>query len=709
MVAAGLSVFMTYVILTDAPPLLKTPKNLNFFLNLDLVLLLLLAGVVIHKLLGLWQEHRRGQAGSRLHVRMVATFSLLTIVPTVFVAIFAALFFYMGVQGWFNARVETAINESTSVARAYLGEHQKVISSNAQAMALDLASHVSLTHEPERLSTFLTESVGMRSLSEAIVFDKTMDIIARSRFAYSMDFEAIKADDLQKSQESVVIYTNDHSNRVRALVHVRDGVYLLVGRYVSPEILARIEDVEKAAQEYKSISAHASRMAIKFALLFMGVGFMLLLMAIWGGVHFANKLAFPISQLMDASNQVRQGNLDVKIPQSQEGQELSSLVESFNRMTEQLNAQRKELTKANSKLDRRRRFTEAVLSGVSAGVIGLDKKGRINLPNHSASQLLEFDLTTCVGEDFDKVIPQMASLFHKVKGESGASSEGEVVMDAKSHGRTLFVRIAADQFEGGVHGYVVTFDDITELQSAQRHAAWSDVARRIAHEIKNPLTPIQLSAERLRRRFLPQIDDGKEIFGTCIDTIIRQVGHIGAMVSEFASFARMPEASMEVTELVSVLKEAIFLEQEAFPQIRFEFVRDVETLYMHCDSNQMTQSLTNLLKNAAEAIVEKGDEALEGHIKVTLNEEPNRIILTIDDNGVGLPQTGRERLAEPYVTHRDKGTGLGLAIVRRIVEDHQGVMSFADGPLGGARIKLTFSRFEDPRHNRAGNAKKYDA
>lgn len=688
-----LSVIATYVMLTKAPPFLKSRRFLIFLLSIDFAFLLTLAAVVAKYVTALWAERKSDQAGSKLQGKIVAIFSLLAIAPTILIAIFSAIFFNIVIQSWFNQRVETAIGESIAVAGAYLGEHQKVISANAQAMAAELAPLVeSLSSESHVLDQKLTDEVELRSLDEAIVFNGNMQILGRSRFSFSLDYELIPRSDLENAIKGPVINTNEENDRVRALVAINPlaNVYLLVGRGVSPTVLSRIENASKAAQEYARLEAQGSNIALKFAGIFVGIAVLLLLSAVLGGLLFANKLARPIRHLIQASDEVCKGNLSVRIAEEDETEELSSLTSAFNRMTSQLESQRDELMIANEQLDDRRQFTEAVLAGVSAGVIGLDAKGNIHLPNQSASKLLKINLEELIGKKLIKVIPEMTPLFEDIKEIGTDFIETQITLNRNGHGHTLLVRLSIEQTRNKLTGYVVTFDDITQLQAAQRKAAWADMARRIAHEIKNPLTPIQLSAERLKRRYTQQILQDPESFQKCVDTIIRQVDHIGKLVGEFSSFARMPAPNIKPEDLVKTCREEIFLQQQAHQNINFDFISSHPMIPFSYDRGQMGQVLTNLIKNAIEAVEAKVPN--EGHIQISLKDEDQNIILTVSDNGIGLPSEGRERLTEPYVTFRDKGTGLGLAIVKKIVEDHGGTLTFQDGPLGGAEVKISFAR-----------------
>jgi len=387
---------------------------------------------------------------------------------------------------------------------------------------------------------------------------------------------------------------------------------------------------------------------------------------------------------------VRGGDLAARVPAGDSDEEFSWLSRAFNRMTHQLQSQQSELIEANRQLDQRRRFTETVLSGVSAGVIGLDQQGRINLPNRSASLLLATDLDQHIGKDLTEVVPEMAGLIEEAERRPDRLAQGQIQLVRSGRARTLLVRVAAERLEGEAKGYVATFDDITELQAAQRKAAWADVARRIAHEIKNPLTPIQLSAERLKRKYLKDIATDRETFTACTDTIIRHVADIGRMVDEFSSFARMPAPVLRDEDLNEIVRQAAFLQRAATPEIRVETELPSTPTRINCDSRQVAQALVNLLKNAAESILLREGVVPPGQITVRLGYEGEDTVLSVEDNGRGLPAEGRERLIEPYVTTHAKGTGLGLAIVKKIMEDHHGELVLDDRDGGGARVKLVF-------------------
>ncbi|HEX9490439.1 MAG TPA: PAS domain-containing sensor histidine kinase [Stellaceae bacterium] len=699
-IAAVASALATYAAMRGLPPFGPSRPDMDqLFLLLNLILVLPLCAIVAWRLVQVWAERRRGLAGSRLHVRLVILFSLVAVIPTIVVAVFSYLLFTFGVQAWFSERVRTALSGSLAVAEAYLHEHQQTIRADVVSMASDLNRDAPfLTVNPQRLNQIVAAQAALRSLNEAVVFDADGRILARSGFSLALQLEPVPDWAVRQADSGdVAVMTSDNDDRVRALVRLdRFGeVYLYVGRFVDPAVLLHMKQTQDATNEYKQLEGQRSNFQTAFSLMFVAVGLLLLTGAVLVGLRFATKLARPISSLVAAAEQVRAGDLAARVPEGAADEEFGSLSRAFNRMTHQLQTQQSELIEANRQLDQRRRFTETVLAGVSAGVIGLDQHGRINLPNRSSSLLLGADLDHLIGRQLGEAVPEMAKLLDEATRRPERLAQSQVQVVRRGRSQTLLVRIAAEREGGEVKGYIVTFDDITELLSAQRKAAWADVARRIAHEIKNPLTPIQLSAERLKRKYLKQIQIDPETFTTCTETIIRHVGDIGRMVDEFSSFARMPAPTIKDENLVDIVRQAVFLQRTATPEIRFEL--DLPgSVRLACDARQVSQALVNLLKNAAESIQARDGEVPPGMIAVRVREVAQQTALVVEDNGRGLPQEGRDRLAEPYVTTRAKGTGLGLAIVKKIMEDHGGELILEDHEGGGARVALVFNR-ADPR------------
>jgi two-component system, NtrC family, nitrogen regulation sensor histidine kinase NtrY len=696
--AALASGVATYVALTGAPPFGAHPNSVLSLLNLDLVLLLALGALIAKGLLQVWAERRRGLAGSRLQIRLVVLFSLIAVTPTIIVAIFSYLFFSYGVESWFSDKVRTAISNSLAVAEAYLHEHQQAIRADALAMANDLnRDAVQLELDPTRLEQVVAGQAALRGLTEAMVFDRAGHVLARSSLSFSIGFQPVPDSAMHVADGGdVAIMTSDSDDRVRALVRLDQygPVYLYIGRYVEPKVLNYMEETQRAVTQYQRSESQRSGFQVTFALIFLMVAMLFLVAAVAMGIHFATQLAVPISQLATAAEQVRAGDLATRVPEGERDDELASLSRAFNRMTNQIESQQRELREANRQLDERRRFTETVLTGVSAGVIGLDRVGRVYLPNRSASALLGVDLEHSIGEDLAEVAPEMAGLLDAAERRPDRLAQSQVQLVRGTSTRTLLVRIAAEHDDGDISGFVVTFDDITELLSAQRKAAWADIARRIAHEIKNPLTPIQLAAERLRRRYLKEISHDRETFTICTDTIIRHVGDIGRMVDEFSAFARMPAPILKPENLVEIAHRAMFLQLSAHRDITFETTFPDHAVLLNCDARLVGQAVLNIVKNAIEAVearIAEDKNGEPGRIRVAVIESPGQAAIIVEDNGKGLPSQGRERLTEPYVTTRTKGTGLGLAIVKKIMEDHGGELMLEDGSTNGARVRLVFA------------------
>jgi len=708
--ASAVSGLATYAVLTKALPVSPDPNLILVLLYIDLIFLLLLAAIVARRITRVWLERRRGSAGSRLHIRLVALFSIVAVTPTIIVAVFSTLIFNFGLESWFSDKVRTAIKESVAVASAYLDEHVRNIQADALTLSQQMQRMLPLLAggNPSDVAEFertLSDSASQLALPEAIVFDSSFRVLARTQLSFAMERAAISNQAIDKATRGeVALLRSEDDDRVRALVRidppageVMPSLYLFVGRFVEPGVLQHVERAQAALTEYRDLETARSDIEITFALMFIVVALLLLLAAVWIGLYFANQLVRPISTLISAAERVREGDLSARVPEEgAKADEIGSLSRAFNRMTGQLEEQRRDLVEANRQLDARRRFTEAVLGGVSAGVIGLDQRGRINLPNRSACQLVSADFERLIGRPLEEVVPEMAALLREARRRPTRLVESALKVTRKGRTRTLLVRISAERENRETKGFVVTFDDISELLAAQRTAAWGDVARRIAHEIKNPLTPIQLSAERLKRKYLNEIGSDKETFLACTETIVRQVSDIGRMVDEFSAFARIPAPVMKEENLVELCRQAIFLQRHGNPDIAYDAELPATPVRFRCDARQISQALINLLQNAADSIhglAASGDDGAgpRGHILLRLVAGEGRIAIAVEDDGKGLPVENRDRLIEPYVTTHEKGTGLGLAIVKKIMEDHRGDLVLEDREGGGARVKLVFN------------------
>lgn len=715
LIAALVSGLATYLAMTGAFDIRPEPFTILVLLLINLAVLLMLGTVVALRLVGLWRERRRGLAGARLHARLVLWFSLMAVTPAVLVAVFSAMFLNQGMDTWFSDRVRTAVKDSLVVARAYLQEHQQTVGTEVLAMAADLRRDGPLLMlNRGRLEEVMQLQIGLRSLSEGIVFDSNQQILGRAGYSVTVEFDPdLPAWALDRARAGeVVILPNDSGDRVRALVQLDpyDDTFLYAGRPVDPRVLSHLDTTEGAARIYERLEGERYELQTIFAAIFFVVALLLLLAAVWIALHFATQIVRPIGNLVAAAERVREGDLTARVLEEPEADEIGTMSRAFNRMTSQLEAQRNALMRVNRELDERRQFTELVLAGVSAGVIGLDAEGRINLPNRSASELLVTDLDARLGQELAKLVPEMAGLLDSARRRPTRVAQGQISLHRGGETRTLLVRIVSELSVQGPTGYIVTFDDVTELLSAQRKAAWADIARRIAHEIKNPLTPIQLSAERLKRKYLKEIKSDPETFTVCTDTIVRQVGDIGRMVDEFSSFARMPLPVMRLENLNALCRQALFLQQSGNPGIRYRSELPRAPLLVPCDARQIGQAVTNLMKNSAESIEMRsapdGEDLPRGEILLRVTARDGRVEIAVEDNGRGLPTEGRERLTEPYVTTRAKGTGLGLAIVKKIMEDHGGDLILDDRPGGGAvvRLVLNAAAAESENENTAGQA-----
>ncbi len=706
---AVLSGIFTYAILMGLVPYAPTQGMVTALILINLTLGLSLGALIAWRLVRLWSERRSGRAGAKLHVRLVAMFSAIAVVPAILVAIFAAVTLNLGVQAWFSQRVKTALDGAQNVARQYVLERARGIIIDAGEIAAGLQNDPRIFDLKEKkvhlglMFTKLQELTQDHGLYSSYIIDSHNDVLGsttplrdNSKQRRSAALKPFAPSEIQQAaQGTIFIDAIPEAGMVRALIRLQalNDAYLEVVRVVDPTVFNYYYRTKGTIQEYNRLESSLSRVQLAFATLYGLVSLVVLLAAVWLGLWAANRLVKPVSSLIGAAERVSEGDLKAQVDIERSDDEIGTLGVAFNRMTQQLDAQRSALIAANRQIDERRRFTETVLAGVSAGVIGLDPDGQITIVNRAAARLLNAEPEELEGQHYAEAVPELAALIRRAIQEPVARAGGEVTVKRAGTTRSLSVQVASEQ---GRHdgGYVATFDDITDLVSAQRTAAWADVARRIAHEIKNPLTPIQLSAERLKRKYGGEVGADREIFEQCTDTIIRQVGDIGRMVDEFSSFARMPTPVMRRECAQELLQQAVFLQRVANPQITFETHIPKELVWFECDGRLVSQALTNVLKNATEGIAARnaaGDDT-PGRIAVAIETPDSQIAFKVSDNGIGLPAEHRHRLTEPYVTTRVKGTGLGLAIVRKIMEDHGGeiVLEDAGEETKGARVTLAF-------------------
>ena len=655
---------------------------------LALIALLIFVG---RQILKIWRERRQRMAGSQLHWRLAILFGGVTTLPAIIVAFFAISVLDFSLKGWFAQRISTAVEQSVLIADAYFEEHSSSVRGQILAMANDINREATnLSVNPVLLEDYLNNQTLLRNLSEAVIVDGTGQILAKSQFAFALTFSNLDESWIARARDGeVIIFNTGEGNKLRAAIKLNSFVdaYLLVGRFIDSNVLSAVDETKLAASDYQSLSFRQFDLQVSFAVLFFAVTLLLLLSALWIGLNLATSIVAPLSQVIGVVDEVRLGNLKPRVGDNQGLDEIDRLGTSIDDMLDELSRSREQLVAANAQLDQRREFTETVLGGVSSGVIGLDKKGIINLPNQAACTLLGLKLTDMLGEKLDELVPEFKGLTSVIGKKTRPKSEEQIDLFVEGRRITLRARISVESVESRIIGYVVTFDDVTDLLSAQRKAAWSDVARRIAHEIKNPLTPIELAADRLAKKFKPEDDKRNDKYQEYLEIISRQVADIGRMVDEFSAFARMPAPRFSSAILRDLIlgQVQLFANNEQNVALSFDY-EEAASDVVSVDEGLMRQAVNNLLQNALNVLVE--NHVKEARINISIINKIDDMELVIADNGPGFPDMDLTKLFEPYMTTRDKGTGLGLAIAQKIINDHGGQIRLANQKQGGAIVRI---------------------
>ncbi|MCV2878399.1 PAS domain-containing sensor histidine kinase [Sedimentimonas flavescens] len=665
---------------------------LRLILLADFIYFLLLAGLIVMRLVQMLAARRARASGSRLTLRLTGVFAGIALVPTVLVALFAGLTVNIGLEGWFSDRVREVVGTSLTAAEAYQEEHRGDLVQDAEALAIFL-------NQRRQAATFMSDgdlreflvagqSAIQRGLKEAYIIDGAGEIVARGERSYLFDYEEPAPERLVESQKNAVVLIEDWDNsEFRALIQLSAFVdrYLYVSRTVDGDILSLLDNTRETVRLYQQLEATRGRVLFEFGLVYIGFALILILAAVWLGLWFAERLSRPIGRLAAAAERVGAGDLDAQVIEAEGDDEIATLGSAFNRMTRQLKGQRTALVENHRATEESRRLFDSVLSSVTSGVIGLDAEGRVDFINRSALRLLEMSQSEDHDRTLTEAVPEFSHLFNRLREGIQEVVQEEVRVSRGGRLESLLVRVAVRRGDDGApEGYVVAFDDVTELVSAQRMAAWGDVARRIAHEIKNPLTPIQLSAERIKRKFgrLTEGEDA-EALDQLTGVIIRQTNDLRRIVDEFSRFARMPEPDRRDHDLAHLMRDAVLLQDGALHGARLVADLPQEPVIVELDATMISQAVTNLIKNAGEAIeslYEKGaPEGYDPEVRVSMEATPAQVTIRIADNGIGLPPE-RTRLFEPYVTTRAKGTGLGLSIVKKIIEEHGGTLVLTDAP-----------------------------
>jgi two-component system nitrogen regulation sensor histidine kinase NtrY len=663
------------------------------------VLVLLVIALVVTEAVLLIQARLQGQAGAGMQIRMVTMFALVAAIPAALVAVVATIALNQGLDQWFSERTRAMVESSRLVARSYMLEHAQVLRDDVIWVAEELEQARALySEDQDRFQRILTALAVTRSLPFTSLVTAQGDTLLRAQIAVQGAYPQLPEGITDGLVEGIpAAIAPGRINLVGSVIKLRgyDDTYLFVARPVEAEVLEYMQLTDENVTEYRNYASNRLVFQITFTIMYVGLAVVLLLAALWIGIALANRFVDPIRNLMIASNRVSKGDLNVQVPVQEGRGDLRDLSNGFNRMTEQLKSQREALLMANEMNEKRRQFTEAVVEGVSAGIIGLDPFGAVTLVNARACEMLNRDEIDLMGEPIEKVMPLLAPTLERARSARRGQVRDQIQLGNETDRRTYQVQLTREGSITESKGYVLTFDDITDLESAQRTSAWADVARRIAHEIKNPLTPIQLSAERLRRRYGSKLEDDREVFDKCINTIVRQVGDIGRMVDEFSAFARMPEAAPEMADLSDTVRQAVFLESVRLPEITINTRLPEQAIYAWFDTRLIAQSLTNLIKNAVEAF-ETVDMSPDWQPIITVEAqlEGSHARVAVSDNGKGWPKDNRQRLLEPYMTTREKGTGLGLAIVAKIIEQHGGIVELVDAepdPTGRVGACVTFT------------------
>ncbi len=675
--------------------------------SLFIVGLMFLIGREVTRLV---RARTKGRAAARLHVRIVVLFSIVAITPAILVAIFASITLNVGLDRWFSIRTQSIVSSSMNIAQAYMMENASYLQGQTVSMANDLERNRSLYYlDRTGFVQLLTRQAKGRGLLGAFLVRQDGSAITQAEISTDKPLPAIPKDALESAAAGQpTLIPPGVTNLVGAIIKLDSisGTFLYTIRAVDPKVMSAMRLMEENTAEYKAMEAGRTTLQIAFAVLYLGFALIVLLAAIWTAIAVADRIVRPIRLLIGAADSIASGNWNVIVPVRVADGDVGSLSRTFNKMISQIRTQRDEILEAKDEVDDRRRFIEAVLSGVTAAVIGVEDDGVITIVNPSAEYFLALPTEELIGKKLNLVAPEV----DRVLAEAAVRHRGEyreqinLIRGGKE--RTLNVQVTREETRGSADSYVITLDDITDLVIAQRSTAWADVARRIAHEIKNPLTPIQLSAERLKRRYGKQIaEDDRAVFDQCTDTIVRQVEDIGRMVDEFSAFARMPKPAKQRSDLRHILRDAVFLREMGHHDITFTREFGDEPLEGSFDARMLGQAVGNLIKNAVESIEAVPREELSDGGKVLVrsafDHEQDRFVVDVIDNGRGLPVENRHRILEPYMTMRDKGTGLGLAIVKKIIEEHGGQLELHDAPAEfdrgrGAMIRIVLPRIETP-------------
>ena len=683
---------------------------LRFILLIDGIYLLVVIAIVGYSVMRMFAARRAKSAGSRLHMRLSRVFAIVALIPTVLVAVFAVVTLSIGVEGWFSKNVQNVVSSSLSAAKAYKNEQSNDLKVDLKFMAIRLNEYKDtnsfVSDSDLRLQLISYQNLIQRGLKEAYIIDGNANLRSRGELSYLFGYEEPNQEAMDSAKTGDLFIIEDWpNNEFRGLIKLESFAdkYLYISRVVDGNILNLLDKTMESAITYNTMEAQREKILWSYGLLYFGFATFVILSSILLGMLFAERLSRPVGRLAGAAQRLGAGDFDVQVIEEKGDDEIAMLSRVFNHMTKQVKRQRDDLITANDYTERRRRLFDSVLSGVTAGVIGLSSDGNVGFINLAAEKLLNLNAENHEGKSIKLAVPEFVDLFLLIQKNENKTQQQEIKLTRAGATEILLVRVSARISEDLlVEGYVITFDDVTDLVSAQRLAAWGDVARRIAHEIKNPLTPIQLSAERLKRKYSPMVGAEEDNLSQYCDVIIRQTNDLRRIVDEFSKFARMPEPIKRSVNITKLLKEVILLFEISSPAIKIKLKNPHGDINVNVDETMINQAFTNLIKNAGEAIESKAKlnstNKFDPEIRIFIKKNVNNLEIIIEDNGIGLPTQERSRLFEPYVTNRENGTGLGLSIVKKIIEEHNGSLELLDAsPFSnnedfGAKMRIIFPK-----------------
>ena len=685
-----LSFSITFYLLIPNNNLVKDPQNLQYFLIADIIFVLVLFSIIIRQVLLYFLYRKKNFEESRLYIKFVNLFTAMALVPAIGVVIITSLFFNLELKTWYSGAVKEAIVNSNIVSRNYENEIQEELISDTQLILREIIK-VSKNNEVRKfaIERVLNEFINIRTISNIYLFTNKGEVILsiEDKNLKYFTYPSNQIFDLLEKNQVYIFQQDKNSISAYKKINFLENIYIQINRNLNTNIWEHISKTQRAYEIYTQKEEESTGIQITFSMIFVLFCICFILIAVLIGFNLARRLSKPISNLIQSANEISKGNFEAKVSEEDQFEEVKVLLSSYNKMINEIKLKQDQLISKNNEDEAKRIFIEAILSLLATGVISLDENFNINFFNHSSLSILNYKSKDFENKNFLAVFPEWENLIYEFKRSEKifTSFNHETIINDNS--RNLNLKIIKEISDGIITGFVVTIDDMTSLILAEKHAAWSDIARKIAHEVKNPLTPIKLSAERIEKKTKENSIDINEV-NKLTQTISKQVDDIGKLVDEFSSFARMPEAEIKLDNLSEVLKESVQLYLNSQPKVNIKFIPPKTDIYFQFDRFQMSQAVNNIIKNALEAVINIPNPS----ITINLSQNDNLILISVIDNGVGIDQKNISKLFEPYYTTKEKGTGLGLSIVKKIIEDHSGNIKIEKNKnMTGTTTIITFN------------------